>query len=242
MSTVDSVVPKQVVHRERNKQYYRVLHLPIWVFVFFVLPGPLTFDLYTHGPDARHGWWLALVLAICIWRGLAGRLPGVERQPYITHWGIDQRNLPYRVVCYTAAWIDLFVPFALNVIGLVIGAITGKWILRDLYWWLYYPLALLVVLIGWLNLLPRTRRSTAQEGVERAWFYVAIWIVVPAQLTGWGMWRLASKFGLTGTALAQTRLLTFAGVAAIFAWLGVTGNLGRTTRFLVSNASLPIRR
>ena len=30
---------KQAVFRERNKQYYRVLHSPIWIWVFWVLPG-----------------------------------------------------------------------------------------------------------------------------------------------------------------------------------------------------------
>src|SRR3954451_21168189 len=31
--------------RERNKIKYRLSHLPIWIFVFFIAPGPLTFDL-----------------------------------------------------------------------------------------------------------------------------------------------------------------------------------------------------
>jgi hypothetical protein len=104
---------KKVVERERNKTYYRVLHLPVWIWVFFILPGHLTYDLYLHGPDRRHGIWLTIVVAVCIWRGFAGRLPGVEPQPYIRYYGEDQQNLPYRMVCYTAAWIDLIVPFAL---------------------------------------------------------------------------------------------------------------------------------
>src|SRR2546429_65435 len=28
--------------RERNKLYYRFNHWPIWIFVFFIAPGPLT--------------------------------------------------------------------------------------------------------------------------------------------------------------------------------------------------------
>ena len=123
-----------------------MLHLPIWIWVFFVLPGHLTYDLYLHGPDRRHGIWLAIVVAVCIWRGFAGRLPGVEPQPYIRYYGEDQPNLPYRMVCYTAAWIDLIVPFALNLIGLMLSVITGKWLLADLYAYLYYPLALAIVL------------------------------------------------------------------------------------------------
>ena len=112
---------KKVVERESNKGYYRVLHVPIWIWVFFILPGNLTSDLYAHGPDRRHWIWLAIVTAICAWRGLVGRLPGGEPKPYITHYGVDQPNLPYRVVCYTAAWIDLLVPFALNGIGLTVA-------------------------------------------------------------------------------------------------------------------------
>ena len=51
---------KQAVFRERNKQYYRVLHSPIWIWVFWMFPGwPLTYDLYAHGPDWRHWIWLA---------------------------------------------------------------------------------------------------------------------------------------------------------------------------------------
>src|SRR5437879_4630069 len=118
---------KKVVERERNKIYYRVLHLPVWIWVFFVLPGRLTHDLYSHGPDRRHGIWLLLVTVGCVWRGIAGRLPGVETQPYVTHFGVHQPNLWYRVVCYTAAWIDLLVPFTLNFLGRVLAAISSRW-------------------------------------------------------------------------------------------------------------------
>ena len=31
--------------RQFNKGYYRALHWPIWIWVFFLAPGPLTFDL-----------------------------------------------------------------------------------------------------------------------------------------------------------------------------------------------------
>ena len=55
---------KKVVERERNKTYYRVLHVPIWLWVFFILPGNLTYDLYLHGPDTRHAIWLAIVFVV----------------------------------------------------------------------------------------------------------------------------------------------------------------------------------
>jgi len=229
---------KRVVERERNKNYYRVLHLPIWIWVFFILPGHLTFDLYTHGPDRRHAIWLAIVAAICVWRGIAGRLPGVEPQPYVTHFGVHQPNLWYRVVCYTAAWIDLLVPFTLNFIGLFVAVFTGMWSLKQLYSWFYYPLAALIVLATVFDWTPRTRRSTANEGAERAWFYVAIWTVVPAQLTGWAMWRLGSRMHFTAPELAWARLGVTLLVASVLVILGIKGKLPRTQRYRVEEQML----
>src|SRR5687767_5612589 len=49
--------------RHRNKVYYRVLHWPIWIFVFFIVPGPLTFDLFERGFDWRTTAWLSIVVA-----------------------------------------------------------------------------------------------------------------------------------------------------------------------------------
>src|ERR1017187_2578107 len=72
-------------------------------------------------------------------------MPGCEERPYIHYYGVHQPNLPYRVVCYTAAWIDILVPFALNVAGLVMGSITGVWKLKDMYTYGYYPLAVAAV-------------------------------------------------------------------------------------------------
>jgi hypothetical protein len=222
---------KKVVERERNKSYYRVLHVPIWIWVFFILPGHLTFSLYTHGPDRRHAIWLAIVAAVCIWRGLRGRLPGVEPKPYITYFGVHQPNLGYRVVCYTAAWIDLLVPFTLNLMGMAGAVITGEYKVAELYRWLYYPLAALVVLATALDITPRARRSTANEGAERGWFYVAIWTVVASQLTGWAMWRLGSRMALSTEELAWARLGTTLLVAAVLLTLGFLGKLGRTERY-----------
>jgi len=222
---------KKIVERERNKTYYRVLHLPIWIWVFFILPGHLTYSLYLNGPDRRHGWWLAAVTAVCIWRGIRGRLPGVEPRPYITHYGLDQPNLPYRVVCYTAAWIDLFVPFALNLISVLIAGFSGRWMIAELYTYLYYPLALLIVGCTALDWTPRAKRSTRREGAEKAWFYVAIWTVVPAQTAAWAAWRMGGRLGFEGLALNRLRLailLLFAGSA--FA-LGVLGKLPRSSRY-----------
>lgn len=228
---------KKVVERERNKNYYRLLHVPIWIWVFWILPGNLTSDLYAHGPDRRHWIWLAIVTVVCAWRGWVGRLPGVELRPYITHYGEDKPNLWYRVVCYTAAWIDLLVPWAINLIGLVTNFITGRWIIPGLYVKLYYVLGVAVVLATALDFIPRTRRSTRGEGAEKAWFYVAVWTVVPTQLAAWAMWRLGRFFDLSPSALNDLRLATFVIVAGAFFVLGCLGKLGRTERYVVEQAS-----
>jgi hypothetical protein len=225
---------KKVVERERNKTYYRVLHLPIWLWVFFILPGHLTYALYVHGPDRRHGYWLAAVFAVCAWRGLSGRLPGVESQPYIRFYGVDQPNLPYRFVCYTAAWIDILVPHALNLAGMLFAAVTGRWILAELYGWLYYPMAVAVVIAAFLDWIPRARRSTKGEGAERAWFYIGVWTVVPAQVTAWAAWRLGGGLGLSVLPLSRIRLFVFFAVTFLFLILGLRARLPRTRRYYVT--------
>ena len=35
--------------RERNTNVYRLCHWPIWIWVFFLAPGPLTFSLFSGG-------------------------------------------------------------------------------------------------------------------------------------------------------------------------------------------------
>ena len=57
--------------RHRNKLYYRVNHWPIWIFVFFIAPGPLVFDLFERGFDWRMAAWLGVVL---VGTGIAGLL------------------------------------------------------------------------------------------------------------------------------------------------------------------------
>jgi len=38
--------------RTRNTARYRAAHWPIWIWVFFLAPGPLTFNLFDRGePD-----------------------------------------------------------------------------------------------------------------------------------------------------------------------------------------------
>jgi hypothetical protein len=229
---------KKVVTRERNKNYYRVLHAPIWIWAFWILPGHLTADLYAHGPDRRHWIWLAVITAVCTWRAYVGRLPGAEPRPYITHYGEDKPNLWYRVICYTTAWIDLLVPFTINLAGLVINFFTGKWLINSMYVRIYYVLLAAIVAATALNFTPRAKRSTRGEGAEKGWFYVTIWMVVPTQLAAWAMWRLGPRFGLTGTSLDHARLVTFLIVAGTFVALGIMGKLPRTQRYYIPEGTV----
>jgi hypothetical protein len=221
---------KKIVERKCNKVCYRILHVPLWIWVFWILPGQLTEELFSHGPDQRHWLWLSIVTLLCAWRGYVGNLPGCEPQPYVTHYGDNKPNLLYRVVCYTAAWVDLLVPFTINLIGLTIASFTGKWMIYSLYAQLYYVLVAAIVMATMLNWTPRAKRSVRGEGTEKAWFYAAVWVVVPTEIAAWAMWRFGRRFGLSGASLDHARLETFLVVAAIFLTLGLQGRLPRTAR------------
>ena len=101
MSAIPVEYASQRKIRERNKLYYRFNHWPIWIFVFFIAPGPLTFDLFERGFDSRMALWLGAVLVGTGIAGLRGALPGVEPKPYIIRFTEDRPNPLYRRVCYT---------------------------------------------------------------------------------------------------------------------------------------------
>jgi hypothetical protein len=90
--------------RQRNTRRYRVAHLPIWIWVFFLAPGPLTFDLFAHGGSRNNLAWLLLVILGTAVAGYFGQLPGVEPRPYILRFTEDKPNPLYRKICYTFAW------------------------------------------------------------------------------------------------------------------------------------------
>ena len=119
--------------RHRNKIHYRLSHWPIWIWVFFIAPGPLTFDLFENGFDGRMAMWLGAVLLVTGIAGLRGRLPGVEPRPYIIRFTEDKPNPLYRRICYTFAWSAVFTFAVLNISGLVIALVSGQWYLRQIY-------------------------------------------------------------------------------------------------------------
>ena len=119
-------------------------------------------------------------------------------------------------------------PYALNLIGLIVASVNGHWLLKELYQYGYYPLALAVVLATVFDWTPRARRDTFGEGVERAWFYIAIWTVVPTQVINWAAWRLGKFMDLPPLPLAHVRLAVCLISTAVFFLLGYSAKLPRT--------------
>src|SRR5204862_5578436 len=173
VNTIPVELASERTIRERNKLYYRFNHWPIWIFVFFIAPGPLTFDLFEKGFDWRMAWWLGAVLVGTGIAGLRGALPGVEPKPYIIRFTEDRPNPLYRRICYTFAWSEVITFAVLNATGLVIAIVTGGWHLKmaQIYREAYFPLAATIWLLGAFGKLPRVKASTRGEGHERRYFY-----------------------------------------------------------------------
>jgi hypothetical protein len=210
--------------RYRNKGYYRVLHWPLWIFVFFIAPGPLTFDLFARGFDARMFGWLAVVLIGTGIAGLRGRLPGCEPAPYIIRFTEDRPNPLYRRICYTMAWGEVVAFAVLNAAGLAYAVATGEWRLRQLYDVAYFPIAGTMWALGAFGRLPRVKPSTQNEGHERRYFYASVWAVAIAQPVLWILWKIV-PLGRSGDAL---KLAVFVGILAIVGQLSRRGRLPRT--------------
>jgi len=210
--------------RAYNKLYYRFNHWPIWIFVFFIAPGPLTFDLFERGFDWRMGLWLAAVLAGTGIAGLRGALPGVEPRPYIIRFTEDRPNPLYRRVCYTFAWGEAVAFAVLNITGLVVAIVTGHWYLKQIYQAAYFPIAGSIWLLGFLGKLPRVKPSTKGEGHERRYFYGTVWAVAIAQPALWFLWKLLPR----NTASDILKLAVFIGVLAFVGNLARQGRLPRT--------------
>ena len=210
--------------RTRNKPWYRLAHWPIWIFVFFIVPGPLTFDLFERGFDVRMAAWLGAVLLGSGIAGWRGRLPGVEPSPYIVRFTEDKVNPLYRRICYTAAWSDMISFAVLNVAGLAYAVATGEWRLRQIYGHAYFPLAIVLWICGALGQLPRVRSSTKGEGAERRYFYGTVWAVCAAEPILGILWKALPR----SHAADIVKLLVFAGVLAVMGYAASLGRLPRT--------------
>jgi hypothetical protein len=210
--------------RTRNKLYYRFNHWPIWIFVFFIAPGPLTFDLFERGLDGRMAAWLAVVLAGTGLAGFFGKLPGCEPAPYIIRFTEDRPNPLYRRLCYTTAWGEVMAFALLNMAGLVYAIATGEWRLKQMYVYGYFPIAGTFWLLGALGRLPRVKASTKGEGHERRYFYGSVWAVSIAQPVLWLLWKTVPP----GRGGDIVKLVVFVGVLAAVGWCARLGLLPRT--------------
>jgi hypothetical protein len=203
--------------RERNKAGYRLAHWPIWIFVFFIAPGPLTFDLFESGFDLRMAMWLGAVLVGTGIAGLRGKLPGVEPRPYIIRFTEDRPNPLYRRVCYALAWSEVIAFAVLNIAGLAYAVATGEWKLRQFYETAYFPIVGVIWLLGALGRLPRVKASTQGEGHERRYFYGSAWAVCIAQPMMWLLWKV----------LPQARTADALKLAVFVMILAYVGNMAR---------------
>jgi len=214
--------------RERNKPYYRLAHWPIWIWVFFLTPGPLTFRLFAHG----FGWgnliWLAVVMAGTGIAGLRGRLPGVEPRPYILRFDEDRPNPLYRRVCYTFAW-NAVINFALlNMAALAIATVTGTWYMKQIYIYAYAPLCAVILFLGIIGKLPRVGSSTLGEGTERRYFYGSVWAVTLAQTLLLVLWRMLP----ISLATSMIKLVVFVAALTVMGLAASRGLLYRTRPIL----------
>src|ERR1700751_1398511 len=210
--------------RVRNKTYYRFAHWPIWILVFFLAPGPLTFSLFAHGFSWANSAWLAAVL---IGTGIGlfyGQLPGCEPAPYILRFDEDKPNPLYRKICYTFAWNAVLNFALLNLAGLLIATVTGVWTMKQLYQYAYFPLCALILLLGALGKLPRVGRSTKGEGTERRYFYGSVWAVTIAQTLLLMLWK---TLPLTRTG-SLIKLVVYAGTLVGMGVAAYNGVLPRT--------------
>jgi hypothetical protein len=214
--------------RERNTRLYRLAHWPIWIFVFFLAPGPLTFSLFARGFSWGNSLWLGLVLVGTGVALLRGRLPGGEPGPYILRFDEDKPNPLYRRVCYTFAWNAALNYALLNLTGLVIAAVTGVWAMKQIYLYAYAPLCAFILLLGLTGKLPRVEPSTKKEGTHRRYFYGTVWSVTAAQILLLLLWKVLPQTYATN----WIKLGVFVGVLALMGWISSRGLLPRTRPIL----------
>jgi hypothetical protein len=210
--------------RKRNTRVYRLAHWPIWIWVFFLAPGPLTFSLFAHGFGRGNLAWLAAVMVGTGIVGLRGQLPGVEPRPYILRFDEDKPNPLYRRVCYTFAWNAVLSFALLNLSGILIAVVTGHWYMKQIYLYSYFPLCVTILLLGAAGRLPRVKASTKGEGTERRYFYGSVWAVVVSQALLMAVWKTLPET----RAASLVKLGIFVGGLAVMGLAAYRGALPRT--------------
>ena len=130
----------------------------------------------------------------------------------------------YRKICYTFAWNAVITFTLLNLAGLVIAVVSGQWVMKQIYLQAYFPLCAVVLLLGLLGLLPRVGRSTKGEGIERRYFYGAVWAAVISQTLLLVLWKTLPRSAATNQIKLAAFVLSLCAVGAAAAF----GMLPRT--------------
>jgi hypothetical protein len=214
--------------RESNTRIYRLCHWPIWIWVFFLTPGPLTFSLFAGGFHWGNWAWLAAVLLGTGIAGLHGQLPGTEPCPYILRFDEDKPNPLYRRICYTFAWNAVINYALLNLAGLVITTFTGVWYMKQIYANAYFPLCAVILFLGAIGKLPRVGPSTKLEGLERRYFYGSVWAVTAGQTVLLVLWKTLPRTHAGDLA----KLFVYVAVLISMGLLAQHGKLYRTRPIL----------
>jgi len=222
--------------RELNTPLYRLAHWPIWISVFFLAPGPLTFRLFADGFGTGNLLWLTTVLLGTGVAGLRAQLPGVERRPYILRFDEDKPNPLYRRVCYTFAWNAALSYALLNLAALSIASVTGSWRMKQIYRYAYGPVCITILLLGAAGRLPRVGPSTRGEGTERRYFYGTVWASLIAHLLLLAIWKSQREPRRGGL----LKLAVFGGALALMGAAACRGLLPRTRPILPGDLMIAV--
>ena len=106
-------------------------------------------------------------------------------------------------------------------------------IIKQIYSRYYFILLLAIVLrLGIFGLLPRVGRSTKGEGIERRYFYGAVWSITFSQTLMLILWKTLPKNHLTDI----VKLCAFVIALASFGVASMLGLLPRTRPILPGEA------
>ena len=218
---VEYAVTRKV--RERNTSVYRVSHWPVWAWVYFLVPGPLIANLFHRGPDAgsalagvRHRGHGDRVVS----RQAAGHRDEALRD--VLHRGEAEPGLPARLL--HVAWSVIVAYAAVNLAGMIVAILPGRWMMHQLYATMFVPVMAGVWVLGALGWLPRAKPSVKYEGYERRIFYGAVWTVAIAQPVLWLLWRAIPRSAVADVA----KLVVFAAILAGVGYVAWRGYLPRT--------------
>jgi hypothetical protein len=96
--------------------------------------------------------------------------------------------------------------------------------MKQLYLEAYFPLCAIVLLLGLFGLLPRVGRSTKGEGIERRYFYGAVWAAAISQTLLLLLWKTLPRSPATNEIKLAIFVLSLCAVGAAAAF----GMLPRT--------------